>query len=185
LDVLFFATYANAALVTASAIMLFAALHVYCGLRAAIWSTIGFALVPIYGVLSLAVYLAQITVVPRLVAAQAKGLNGEFVALLLRQTVQEWPDSAAFIVNNLAYAVLGIPSIIFCFLLFSRGAILRVSRALLALSGVAGILGFAAIAARCTWLSHGSLVVGVLFLLALVPMTWAFLRVADTDASAA
>jgi uncharacterized membrane protein YtjA (UPF0391 family) len=183
-DVLFLATYANAALVTVSAIMLFAALHVYCRLRAATWSTIGFAFVPVYGALNLIVYLSQITVVPQLVAAQAKGLHSELVVLLLRQAIQEWPDSAAFIVNNLAYAVLGVPSVVFGLLLFSRGTLLRASGVLLALSGVAGILGFSGIAARCTWLSHGSLVGGVLFLLALVPMTWAFLRVADADTSA-
>jgi hypothetical protein len=53
---------------------------------------------------------------------------------------------------------------------------LRVGGILFALNGVACIVGFIGIAAESTWLRQGSLVGGVLFLLALVPMTWVFVR---------
>ena len=53
---------------------------------------------------------------------------------------------------------------------------LRVAGALLALNGVAGIAGFTGIAVQSTWLGHGALIGGVLFLLALAPMSWGFLQ---------
>jgi hypothetical protein len=71
----------------------------------------------------------------------------------------------------LAYALLGIPSIIFGLLMFREKSPLKVAGALLALNGVACILGIVGFLARSAPLSLGTLAGGVLFLLALVPMS--------------
>ena len=111
--VVFYLTYANAALITVSAVMLFAALYIHYKPIAPEWSAIGVLFVPIYGALNLIAYLFQITVVPRLLELQALPEYQAFSQFLLRQVVQQWSDSTISIVNNLAYAVLGVPSIIF------------------------------------------------------------------------
>jgi hypothetical protein len=95
---------------------------------------------------------------------------------MLRQIIQQWPRSTISIVNNLAYAVLGIPSVIFGTLLLKSDSALRTGGALLALNGIACIAGFIGIAARITWLARGSVVGGVLFLLSLVFLSWSFLQ---------
>lgn len=175
LGVLFYLTYANAALITVSAVMLFGALYIHYKAIAPEWSVIGVMFVPIYGALNLIAYLSQITVVPRLLELQALPEYQAFSQFLLQQTLQQWPDSTISIVNNLAYAVLGVPSIIFGILMFKTVSALRLGGVLLTLNGLACIIGFIGIAAQTTWLRQGSLIGGVLFLLALVPMSFVFL----------
>jgi len=176
LDVVFYLTYANAALITVSAVMLFAALYLHYKPIAPEWSAIGATFVPIYGAMNLIVYLSQVTVVPRLLQLQALPQYQVLSQFLLRQAIQQWPDSTISVVNNLAYAVLGVPSIIFGVLMLKSAPVLRVGGALLALNGLACIAGFIGIAAQSTWLSQGSLIGGVLFLSALAPMSWGFLQ---------
>lgn len=180
LGVQFYLTYANAALVTVSAVMLFAALYIHYKPIAPEWSAIGVMFVPIYGALNLIAYLSQITVVPRLLELQALPEYQVFSQFLLRQFIQQWPDSTISIVNNLAYAVLGVPSIIFGILILKSVSALRLGGVLLTLNGLACIAGFIGIAAQITWLSQGSLIGGVLFLLALVPMSFVFLQQSKT-----
>ena len=170
LGLLHYLTYANATLITLSATMLFAGLYVRCKTEAPLWAAMGAAFVPIYGLLNLFAYLSQITIVPRLVALQPAS------DLLLAQMVQGWPGSAVNVVNNLGYAVLGIPSIIFGLLLGKRHAPMRLAGILLALSGVASIIGMAGIVAQSPALGLGSIVGGVLFLAALIPLSVALLR---------
>ncbi len=175
-DAILYLTYTNAALITVSAVMLFAALYVYYEPMAPEWSAIGVTFVPIYGAMNLIVYLSQITVLPRLLELHAKPEHQTLSQFFLRQAIHLWPDSAAFIVNNLAYAVLGVPSIIFGVLMLKSAPALRLSGVLLSLSGLACIAGFIGIAVQSAWLSQGSFGGGVLFLLALVSMTWVFLQ---------
>lgn len=175
-DAIFYLTYTNAALVTVSAIMLFAALYFFYKPIAPEWSTISITFVPIYGAMNLVVYLSQVTVVPRLVHLQSVPEYQILSQFLLRQVIQQWPDSAVSIVNNLAYAVLGVPSIIFGVLMLKSAPVLRLGGILLALNGLACIAGFIGIATQSAWLSQGSLIGGILFLLALGPISLVFLQ---------
>jgi hypothetical protein len=95
-DILLYATYTNATLVTVSAVMLFTALYLYYKPKAPQWSTIGVIFVPIYGAMNLVVYLFQVTVVPRLLQLHDMPEYQAFSQFLLRQTIQQWPDSAVF-----------------------------------------------------------------------------------------
>lgn len=145
-DRIFYVTYTNAALVTVSVVMLFAALYLHYKPIAPAWSVIGATFVPIYGAMNLAVYLSQVTVVPRLLQLQIMPEYQAFSQFLLRQAIQQWPDSAVFIINNLAYAVLGVPSIIFGVLMLKSAPPLRLGGVSLALNGLACITGFIGIA---------------------------------------
>lgn len=156
--------------------MLFVALYLYYKPIAPEWSAIGAMFVPIYGAMNLVVYLSQITVVPRLVQLQTIPEYQALSQFLLRQAIQQWPDSTVSIVNNLAYAILGVPSIIFGVLMLKPASVLRLGGVLLVLNGLACVAGFIGIVAQSAWLSRGSLIGGILFLLALVPMSLVFLQ---------
>lgn len=168
-DLLFTLTYVNATLVTLSATMLFAGLYVYLRSQAPLWTAMGIVFVPVYSLLNLLAYTSQITIVPRLVQLRPES------DILIVQMVQQWPGSAISVLNNLAYAVLGIPSIIFGWFLAQR-QLERWAGILLALNGVACILGMVGIAAGSERLSLGSIVGGVLFLAALIPLSRSLLR---------
>jgi hypothetical protein len=175
LDILFYLTYVNAALLTACVVMLFVLIFIYLRPIAPVFAAAGVAFVPIYGCLNLVAYLSQVTVVPRLLRLHAIPKYQLLSELLLQQTVQQWPDSAVFILNNLAYAALGVPSIMFGVLMLRSNPVVRFGGILLGLSGVASMAGFIGIVAQDPLVGKGSLIGGILFLLALVQFSGGFL----------
>lgn len=148
-------------------------------------SIIALVFVPVYSLLNLFSYYSQITIVPRLIEL---GIDPQYRTLsdfLLRQLLQSWPDSAVSIINNGAYAVLGIPSIIFGILLPDLNRKLRISGVFLVLNGVACLVGIIGYVARQPLLSLGSLVGAVFFLAALAALSWFFLSNTEDKKTAA
>jgi len=176
LDAVFYMTYINAAFITLGVTALFAGMYVYCRPLAAEWSVIALVFVPVYSVLNLFAYLSQVLIVPRLLDLYQMTEYRAPAEFWLRQMIQQWPNSSVYIFNNLAYAVLGIPSIIFGVLLLRQDFWKRLAGFLLALNGIACIAGIVGIALGNSALSRGSLVGGVLFLFALIALSRAFLR---------
>jgi hypothetical protein len=173
---LFYATYLNAALLTVAAVAFFAALHAWLKPTAPDWTVIGLVFVPIYGALNLVAYLSQVTLVPAIFDLQTEPRYADTADLLLRLTLQAWPASTMAFFNGLAYAILGIPSILYGALLWQHRGALRWGGLLLAFNGAACILGVVGFLTENALLSQGVMIGGVLFLLALFPMSWAFLR---------
>jgi hypothetical protein len=175
LNALFYITYLNGALITLAASLLFAVLYVYLKPYSAVLAMMGLVFVPVYAVINLAVYLSQISIVPALIILQKQPELTAGAAVFLHEMIQQWPASGAAFFNNLAFAVLGIPSILYGYLLTVRGGELKWGGLLLALNGAACILGAAGSLLGSRLLASGSLVGGVLFLAALIPMSAAFL----------
>jgi len=168
--------YANAVIITVACTMLFAALYVYLKDIQPVWAVVGLVFVPVYSVLNLFVYLSQITVIPRLFMLRDSVEEKGQIDLLIAQFTHVWPGSVVALLNGLAYAVLGIPSIIFGIIMFSKGTLMATTGTLLLLNGVACIAGLMGWTMRNPVLSMGTVVGGAVFLIALVPMAVAFLR---------
>ncbi len=175
-DALFYATYLNAALITLLATMLMTGLYLFCRPAAPEWSLIGLVFVPVYCLMNLVAYLSQITLVPMLVQLRQTVGYQPTADIILELTIQAYPASAIGYFNNLAYALLGIPSIIFGITLIHKSNLWRIAGWLMALNGAACILGIVGITIRNSILSLGSLIGGVLFLAALFPLSLAFWR---------
>lgn len=173
---LFYATYLNAALLTVAAVALFAALHAWLKPTAPGWIAVALVFVPTYSTLNLVAYLSQVTLVPALVTPRADTRYAEAAELMLRLTLQAWPASAMAFLNGLAYAILGIPSMLYAVLLWRRGGALRWAGLLLALNGAACILGVIGFLIGSALLAQGVMIGGVLFLLALLPLGWGLWR---------
>jgi hypothetical protein len=173
---LYYLAYANAVLITLVVTALYTGLFAFCEPAASGWSLVGFVLVPVYCLLNLVVYVSQITVVPQLLALRQAPEHEATATLLLQLTLQQWPGSAVSVFNTLAYAILGLPSLIYGAMLVRGRGLLRAGGALLALNGLACIVGMVGVALQDAALSMGSLVGGALFLLAMVPLSVAFLR---------
>lgn len=174
--VLDYASYVNVLLVTVLATVLFTGLYAYCMRVDRELSLIGLIFVPVYCVLNLFVYLSQITLVPALVSLRNQAGYHEVATALLGLTLQHWPGSMVMVLNNLAYAILGVPSLAFGLLLWRQGGYARLAGLLLALNGVACMIGEVGVVAGNTLVSTGSIIGGALFLLALVPLTLMFFR---------
>ncbi len=169
-------TYLNAAAVTLSATLLMALLYLYSKATAPEWALVGLVFVPVYCTLNLVVYLSQITLVPALLNALEAGADDPLLRLLLAQSLQLWPTSAAAFLNGLAYAVLGIPSIIYGRVLTKGNRLMKSAGWLLLLNGAACILGLSGYLAGNALLAAGVMLGGILFFLALIPLSIAFLR---------
>jgi hypothetical protein len=172
---LFYLNYVNAGLYTLTTTMLFCGLYVTYAPTSPTWSALALAFVPVYTALNLFAYLSQVTLIPRLRAFREQPEYQAAADLLIGQLVQAWQGSAVSVLNGLAYAVLAIPSVIFGVAMLGESAPLPVAGALVALNGVACIVGFVGLAQRKAKLSLGLLLGGGLFALALIPMTIGFL----------
>ena len=170
LDALYYLTYANAALTVLATTLLFAVLYLYCKTTAPELALLGLVFVPAYAALNLMVYLSQLTVVPSLITAHQQVQHQAAAGLLLRQAIQIWPGSGVAFLNGLGYAILGIPSVILGAILLWQRGFLRLAGALLALSGIACLVGLVGMLVGSELLGIGSLVGGGLYLLALIPL---------------
>ncbi len=167
-NVLFFLTHLSAALITLTTALLFAALYRYIQNLAPEIATMGLILIPAYVVCSFIVSFTQITVVPTLNDLYRQPEYQSTAYVLLQQILQTWPTSSAALVNGLAYSLLGISSIFFGWILMVEKRLSRWAGALLALDGLAYLIGFAGIVARNNILRIGYPLGWILFLAALI-----------------
>jgi hypothetical protein len=175
-DALFYVAYVNAALITAIVTLLFASLFVYCKAKSPVWAVIALIFVPVYSFLNLISYLSQVTLVPYLMNLSNNQNFTNASEVLLRLTVQQWPQSFIWFMNNLAYAVLGIPSVVFGIILIHDKTLLKIAGVLLSLNGIACIIGVAGVLMHNDVLSVGSALGGAIYLVALIPLSIGFLR---------
>ncbi|MCX8129509.1 MAG: hypothetical protein N3I35_05335 [Clostridia bacterium] len=172
---LYYLSFINAVCVTVAATVFFAYLYQdikkhYSGAALA-----GMAFIPVYCAINLFVYSSQITIVP-ILASHADSQYSDIYKVILGQFVQGWPGSTVWVLNQLGYAVLGIPSIVFGVLLIKHIAGAKPGGVLLSLNGAACIAGVAGIVFKNTLLMMGSVVGGVLFLFALIAIAVAAFR---------
>jgi hypothetical protein len=170
LDVLFYLTYLNATIFTLLAVMLMAGLYLICKTTHPTWSIMGAALIPIYGIMNVFAYFSQIVLMPVLIPLREISNFQTAVDVWLRVSIQTLPGSAMNTINNLAYAILGIPSIIFGVILYQQIKSLRIPGILLGLNGIACIIGVVGILMDNAILSWGSVIGGVLWWAALLPL---------------
>jgi len=161
--------YVNVSLLTLLVVILFTFLYSFLKEGAGPLAISGLILVPIYGIMNLVCYSIQISVVPTM--AEGALIRGDSVQFI-SQLIQADPGSLAGYINGLAYAVLGIPSILFGMLLYRQSK--RWSGALLAVNGLLCITGITGYHLGNDLLSTGTMAGGIIFLLALLGMVIEF-----------
>lgn len=166
--ILFQLSYINAVFVTVTITIFFTCLYYYYKPLHAEWSLIGYVFIPIYSVLNLLVYFSQISVVSRLITLMNTSKYPEVYRVVLGQFVQGWSGSTISVVNQLAYAILAIPSIIFGTLLIKEKKISTLGGWLFTLNGLSCIVGVVGTAINNQVLAVGSVLGGALFLFALI-----------------
>jgi hypothetical protein len=171
---LYYLTYVNAAVITVFTTASLAGLYDRCRADDPLWATVGLVFAPIYGIANLVAYLSQVFVVPDLLALYRRPETEVVARTLLGLTIQDWQPSAIATLNGLAYAMLGIPSIIFGLLLAREPGKRRVGGWLLALSGVLSFIALVGLAVDRPALAATTLVSGVVYLVAvvLIGMDW-------------
>jgi hypothetical protein len=179
LDALHYATYINAGFLTLFNMIFFTALYRRYQSAAPLLALVGWMWIPVYGTLNLVVYLSQVTVVPGLFELYHSPEHRTAAVLGLQMLVQLWPTSFISFINVLAYALLGISSILFATLINREEPELRWLRLgvfLLELNGVACLIGLIGLIANHSLMMSGTALGGALFLGALAPLTLFYMK---------
>ena len=173
-NILYKAVYLNAAFLTLVTVFYMSALYVHFKNISSFWSTISLPFIPVYGLANLVSYLSQVVMIPGLVSLYHAGETQTISLVLLKLTIHTWPGSAVEALNGFAYAVLGIPSIVFPLVWFRGSKILVTAGFLLALSGVLSVIAFIGLILEVGYLTSVSIVGGIVFLLSLLPTAYYF-----------
>jgi hypothetical protein len=173
---LFILNYANASLLTLAAVAMLAALCAYCRQEDPLWATVALVFVPVYGLANLVVYLSQVFVVPGLLDLYHDPSAAAVAEILLHLVLHTWPGSAAGFANALAYAALGIVSMILGLLLARRAPCLRVGAMLLVVSGILAVVALVGVGIGDAVLAFLSPLGGFVYLVGLVLLGVRFLR---------
>ena len=170
-------SYTNAILFTFLNVTVFAGLYALLRADYPEWAAIGFAFVPIYGLIALFSYLSQIVIVPRLVDLYAIPAYKATATVLLTHMIQIWPESSLQSIDQFSYLILGIPSLIYGVALYLRNRPMRVAGGLLALSGAVTLfIGVGVIAQLTQLVSISSMIGGVLSMASFLPLGVNLLR---------
>jgi hypothetical protein len=179
LDVFYYLVYLNASLTVIAVTLLYSGLYLYSRSLASTAALMGLVFLPVYTTINLFVYLSQISIVPQLIEWRQLPEYKPTADLLLSQLIQQLPSSGVVFFNHLAYGILGIPSIIFGWLLYQHNHRLRLTGLLLELNGITCILGVVGVLIGNELLSIGTVIGGILFLIALIPLSRVMLKRSD------
>ena len=178
---LFILNYANAGFLTVACVMMFAGYYAFCKEGEPLWAAIGLVFVPIYAVGNLVVYLSQVFIVPGLLDLYHEPAMAAVAEVILALTLHTWVGSITGFVNALAYAALGIPSIIFGVLLNQKAHAYRTGGVLLAASGALSIIALVSTGLGSSMLMFMSPVSGFVFLVGISILGVRFLQSSHKD----
>jgi len=170
-DIYYTLNYINVTLLTIVVVVLYYYLFNYLKVLKRRLTLAAFLLVPVYGALNLFSYSIQIFFVPDLArtALEAQGDIARAAAL-----VQANSNSLVGMLNGIAYAVLGIPSIVYGFMLYRDHR--NYSGIFLLLDGVFCLIGLMGYLTDHALLSMGIMLGGIFFLFSLLFMSIEFKR---------
>jgi len=136
--------YINAVLFTLVVVIYMAILFQFFYNQFPLLSICAIIFVPIYGLMNLLVYSSQVVILPSLI----KGISPETLTqpeiIAISNWIQLMPGSIISLINALAYAILGIPSVLFGWAMFhmnKKGKIAGTFLILNAFTCWAGIIG--------------------------------------------
>ncbi len=168
-DFFFIGNYVNATLLTITAVVLFTFLYGFLKDKYESSAIFGLVFIPIYGIINIVCYSIQISVVPVIAGNSIDSPDKIFFA---SQFIQANSKSIIGFMNGTAYAILGIPSIIYGILMFKE--LKKLSGVLILLNGISCIIGIVGFIVSNSILAKGIMIGGIIFLGGLAAMAFEF-----------
>lgn len=178
---LFYLNYINAAIITIVTTILFSIFYLYFKDQRPVLSICAIVFVPVYAAYNLFSYTSQISIVQQIQVVYDNTQYADQIPLLLSQLVQTWNHSTVAFLNNFAYAILGIPSVLFGIALLSGTRFSRIAGYFLILNAIACFIGIIGIIMMNSVLAMGSVIGGVFYLLFLLFLAVSFLKSKTSD----
>jgi hypothetical protein len=172
---LFVISYVNASLITIVVVFFFFILFSVYKTKHRVLSMVAFVFVLVYGLLNLFVYVSQYVYLPGL----SHRLFETYLAPDDIASVYNWihlaPGSTIGLLNSIAYALLGIPSLIFGLFLMREKLYGRTAAYLLFANALFCLLGFIGVYYSISVLGYGLMLGGIFFTAAVFYVFW-FMR---------
>jgi hypothetical protein len=162
--VLYYLNYMNALLITIINTMFFMMLYMYFNTKNPISSKLGIVFIPVYAAYNLFAYVSQISIVQQIQNISEYSQDSEYIQVILTQLTQAWSQSSIAFINNYAYAILGIPSLLFGILFLKKSLIGKITGWFLIINAIACVFGIVGIVMNNKFLTLGSAIGGVAFL---------------------
>ncbi|AEV27923.1 hypothetical protein SpiGrapes_0059 [Sphaerochaeta pleomorpha str. Grapes] len=161
-DIFFLINYGNATLLTLVAVWFFYNLLSYLDFEFGNYKKTCFTFVILYGALNVCCYASQVFLIPSL--AQKTLATAEDFDFMVN-FIHAYSFSLVAFANGLAYAVLGIPSLLAGLSLFGNNK--KVSGVLLIMNGVFCLIGLLGFIIKSRYLMLGTMLGGIAFLFSL------------------
>ena len=162
-DGFFLGNYLNATLLTLVAVWFFHTVFSYLDFEFGTFKKTCFSFVLVYGILNVLCYGSQVFLIPALAREALASAEGyEAVA----NYIHAYPPSLAAFANGLAYAILGIPSLLAGLSFY--GANKKISGILLVANGILCLIGLLGFIASNRLLMMGTMLGGIAFFFALI-----------------
>jgi len=168
-DIFFILNYINATLLTVVIIFLFSFIFTFLKPKYESIVIVGLVFIPIYGVINLLCYSIQISIVPSIAY---NSLNNQYTVNIVSQLIQANSKSLIGFMNGMAYAIFGIPSIIYGILLIKE--LKKYSGIFLFINGIFCFVGIIGCLIGNSILEMGTMIGGVIFLISLIFMQFEF-----------
>jgi hypothetical protein len=171
----FYAAYINAGLLTLAVPAFLVGLYFQHKETFPYASLLALIYLPVYVGLNVFSYFSQPVFIPEVMSRISSNYNDNIFNEQLAILTHMWPFSLTAFTNSLAYAIVGVPSLIFGVINLNEKPTLRLAGSLLGMSGLASIIGFAGIIFKNRFLIDGTVVGGILFLLSLFMFSYFYL----------
>lgn len=168
-DFFFIGNYINASILTIAAVILFTFLYGFLKNKYESYARLGLVFIPIYGIINIICYSIQISVVPVIASSSLDSPDKIYFA---SQFLQANSKSIIGFMNGMAYAILGIPSIIYGILMFKEYK--KLSGVFISLNGFSCIIGIIGYVIKDSVLEMGIMIGGIFFMGSLAAMAFEF-----------
>ncbi|MCG8569252.1 MAG: DUF4386 family protein [Spirochaetes bacterium] len=163
-DIFFLLSYINATVFTILDVIIFTCLFIYLkNKNYKISALLGFVFIPIYGVFNLIAYSSQVTILPFIAQYYLSLPENSVFEFIVTQFMHTNDKSMIAFLNGWAYTILGIPSIIYGFLIIKINIFGKIAGIILIISGLFSFLGFIGGYINNDILSTGVLLSGMIF----------------------
>jgi len=168
-DIFYLTYFIIATLITIMSVVLFTFIYIYISQMNKCYAVLGMIFIPIYGILNLIGYSIQISVVPSIAT---KALSTSENILFASQLIMSNAFSIIDFISGLAYFTLGIPSIIYGYILMKN--LKKKSGFSLLISGILHIIGIIGYMLQNEILTAGTFLGVVVFIIVLVFLIFEF-----------
>ncbi len=156
-------------------VSIYTSLYQFCRRKSPELSMLGMIFIPAYLVLSISMYAFSLAVIPILDSLHSSPSTKDLSLVLVSHFITG-SGSTAMSMNSLPYTLIGIPSLIFGYVMFKMDKAVKAAGGLIFISGIGYISGIFSVFGSSNILSMVAAGGGISFIISLIIMSYLFFK---------